>query len=61
MDMAIYNQWGERIFFSDQQNFGWDGTYSGREIQLGTYVYIVRLTLSDGTEETLKGHITVLR
>lgn len=61
MNMAIYNQWGERVFFSDQQNFGWDGTYDGREIQLGTYVYIVRVTLSDGTVENLKGHVTVLR
>lgn len=61
MEMAIYNQWGERLFFSDDQNVGWDGTYSGREVQLGTYVYIVRLTLADGTEETLKGHVTVLR
>lgn len=61
MDMAIYNQWGERVFFSDDQNVGWDGTYSGREVQLGTYVYIVRITLANGTKETLKGHVTVLR
>lgn len=60
-ETAVYNQWGERVFFSDNQNVGWDGTHKGQKIQLGTYVYVVRLTLTDGTEQTLKGHITVLR
>ncbi|NJN77611.1 MAG: T9SS type B sorting domain-containing protein [Saprospiraceae bacterium] len=61
LEMSIYNQWGERVFFSNKQSVGWDGTYSGREVQLATYVYIVNITLIDGTEQMLKGHITVLR
>jgi len=61
LEMSIYNQWGERIFFSNNQSVGWDGTYGGREVQLATYVYIVQITLTDGTEQTLKGHVTVLR
>lgn len=61
LQMSIYNQWGERIFFSNNQSDGWDGTYNGLEVQIGTYVYIVNLTMIDGTKETLKGHITLLR
>ncbi len=61
LEMSIYNQWGERIFFSDDQALGWDGTYDGRVVQLSTYVYIVQIKLTDGTEETRKGHVTVLR
>lgn len=61
LEAAVYNQWGERVFFTDNQVEGWDGTYNEREVQLGTYTYIVRLTLTDGTEQTLKGHVTVLR
>ncbi|TAF12369.1 MAG: hypothetical protein EAZ74_07130, partial [Alphaproteobacteria bacterium] len=29
MRMMIFNQWGEKIFESGNQNTGWDGTYNG--------------------------------
>jgi gliding motility-associated-like protein len=61
LQMSIYNQWGERIFFSNSQSNGWEGTYNGLEVQIGTYVYIVNITMTDGTKQTLKGHITLLR
>ena len=57
----IYNQWGEQIFLSEDQSFGWDGTYNGKFVQLGTYVYVAVVTLTNGTSETLKGHVTVLK
>lgn len=61
LELSIYNQWGERIFFSDDQSFGWDGTYDGRFVQLGTYVYVAIVNLTDGSTETLKGHVTILK
>jgi gliding motility-associated-like protein len=61
LQMSIYNQWGERLFFSNRQSNGWDGTYNGLEVQIATYVYVVNITLTDGTKQTLKGHITLLR
>jgi len=61
LQMSVYNQWGERVFFSNNQSNGWDGTYNGLEVQIATYVYIVNITSTDGTEQTLKGHITLLR
>jgi gliding motility-associated-like protein len=61
LNMSIYNQWGERVFYSDDQAVGWDATFSGREVQLGTYVYVVKLQFTDGTENTYNGKVTVLR
>ena len=61
LQFMIYNQWGEQIFLSDEQSFGWDGTYNGKFVQLGTYVYVAVVTLTNGTTETLKGHVTVLK
>ncbi len=61
LEMNIYNQWGERIFFSDDQSFGWDGTYNGRLVQLATYTYVVQVETLTGEQVNLAGHVTVLR
>ena len=61
LNMSIYNQWGERVFYSDNQAIGWDGTFNGREVQLGTYVYVVKLQFTDGTEGSYNGKVTVIR
>jgi gliding motility-associated-like protein len=37
--MYVYNRWGQLIFHSDNIYEGWDGTYSGNEVQIDTYVY----------------------
>ncbi len=61
VNMSIYNQWGERVFYSDDQAIGWDGIYDGREVQLGTYVYVINLQFTDGSENTYTGKVTVIR
>ena len=38
-EMYVYNRWGQLIFHSDNIYEGWDGTYSGNEVQIDTYVY----------------------
>lgn len=40
-EMYIFNRWGEQIFFSDNIDFGWDGTFKGEPVPAG--MYIVRI------------------
>lgn len=42
--MQVYNRWGEKIFETDDQNTGWDGTYSGADSPAGVYMFIVEFS-----------------
>ncbi|MBL4624772.1 MAG: gliding motility-associated C-terminal domain-containing protein [Flavobacteriales bacterium] len=37
--LGIYNRWGELIFESHNINKQWNGTYEGKKVLPGTYVY----------------------
>ena len=39
MKFIIYNQWGLKVFETDNQQRGWDGTYNGKVQQEGNYIY----------------------
>lgn len=44
---AIYNRWGEILFENSAPNTadgsnGWDGTWNGKEAEVGSYVVIAR-------------------
>lgn len=57
----IYDQWGELLYTSLNQNDGWDGTYKGKKEPVGVYVYYVEATMIDGQVVNKKGTITLLR
>ncbi len=58
----VYNRWGEQVFFSNDVNVGWDGTYKGQMCQEGQYLYKVRALGLDGvTSFNLEGVFVLLR
>lgn len=59
--MVILNQWGQPIFKSDNAAIGWDGNTGAKTAQNGTYSYLVRLTLKDGSSKTMKGNISLIK
>jgi gliding motility-associated-like protein len=40
--IEIYDRWGIRVFRSTEFDQCWDGTFSGRPVPEGAYVYVVR-------------------
>ena len=42
IEFYIYNRWGTPVFFSNDPNMGWDGTYKGNLCPTGNYTYVVR-------------------
>lgn len=57
----IYNRWGEKIFETNDQTIGWDGTYKGQPQAIDTYIFVVKaLGYNDNVIEK-KGNITLLR
>ncbi len=65
VNIEIFNRWGNRLFsfdgsgleYKDKDN-QWDGTYNGKELPIGSYIYIISL---NNDEETYDGIITIKR
>lgn len=60
-DLSIYNQWGELIWRSFDPSVGWDGTYNGKKVQMGTYTWSINC--SDAITDNkyyYNGFVTVL-
>lgn len=61
LDLKIWNRWGQLVFETNDQNRGWDGTFNGQPQPIDAYAYVLIVTFIDGTSETKKGNITLLR
>ena len=62
VDIEIFNRIGEKVFESNDLQFAWDGTYKGKTLQPGVFVYTLRAVFVDNhTEKIYKGSLTLLR
>lgn len=62
--MVIFDRWGNKLF--ERQDFppnsptdGWDGSFKGRVMDPGVFVYVISLELADGTTLQRTGDITL--
>ena len=60
-NFEIYNRWGELLFTTEDPNAAWDGTFNGKPVQEGVYVYILYATDLLGNFHKEKGDVTLLR
>ncbi len=61
-NLQVFNRWGEKIFDTDNENNGWDGTYKGEPQPPGVYVYIVKYSpLYNAENRNIKGSVTLFR
>ena len=57
--VTIFNRWGDEVYRSGTPyDNAWDGTYSGEELPVDTYFYVV--DLGDGSEPTA-GYVMIQR
>lgn len=60
-DLEIFNRWGQKVFFGRfRDNTAWDGTFKGKTVPAGTYVYRVWVEPPIGIEEKRSGVLNVL-
>ena len=64
IDIYIYNRWGDSVFSKScsgieysNKSLQWNGNFNGKELPLGTYVYIVVVNKTDEH----KGTVTIIR
>jgi gliding motility-associated-like protein len=61
VEFNIFDRWGNRVFFADDVNERWDGTYHGKNCNTGVYAYFYRVAFADGRVIKGKGDITLVR
>lgn len=59
--MSIYDRWGKIIFQSGSHDLGWDGTYLGKAVPNGVYIYRFVVTDWSGEEHVYHGGFTLIR
>jgi gliding motility-associated-like protein len=60
--LYIFDRWGEILFESHNVKIGWDGTYGGKKVQDGTYIWKINIKKSDTDEhKEFIGHVTLLK
>ncbi|MCX6200292.1 MAG: gliding motility-associated C-terminal domain-containing protein [Bacteroidetes bacterium] len=62
LDIQVFNRIGEKVFESQDHNFGWDGTYKGVLQNPSVFIWQMKLAFIDGHREELrKGSVTLMR
>lgn len=58
---VIVNRWGQKVFESHDQWKGWDGTFRGKNADIGVYNYYIKYLCSDGQILEKKGDVVLMR
>ncbi len=61
LDFRIFNRWGELVFFSQDGDMCWDGTYRGKPQELGSYIVVLRMVDLNGKEVERSSSLTLIR
>ena len=59
--VMIFNRWGETVFTSEEMDFAWNGTFDGVAVQDGVYTWKITYVTLFGLEQTIYGHVNVIR
>ncbi len=65
--VRVYDRWGELLFANQNlaptsdPSQGWDGTFRGKPVQQGVYLYIAEIEFEDGIKLLYRGDVTVAR
>ncbi|MBK9221365.1 MAG: gliding motility-associated C-terminal domain-containing protein [Saprospiraceae bacterium] len=64
--LEIFDRWGNEVF--EKSNFEvngqlpvWDGSFKGKDLNPGVYLFVLTIQLADHSQSILKGDITILR
>ncbi len=61
LELNIFNRWGERIYYSNDNTGRWDGTYNGLECQEGVYYYHIKVRDNRKKWHYYSGMISLIR
>jgi gliding motility-associated-like protein len=65
--MQVYDRWGELLFEAEDflpelnNSVKWDGTFGGKRMNPGAYVYLIEVQFVDGTVLLYRGTVSLVR
>jgi gliding motility-associated-like protein len=59
--LSVYSRWGEKVFESNDILACWDGTFEGKILNSGVFVYQLEAELFTGETLSKGGNVTLLR
>ena len=59
--LKIYNRWGEVVFETNDVDHYWDGTFRGKELNPGVYVYYIEGVCLNEEAFMYTGNVTILK
>lgn len=65
-NLSVFDRVGNKIFEAvntpaNDRSYGWDGTVNGKGVDIGAYVYYAVIEYADGSTQTIKGTVLVIR
>lgn len=61
IDVVLFDRWGNQVYHTNKLTAAWDGRYKGRDAEMGTYNYIIKVKFRNDKILTYKGDLTLLR
>ena len=56
--ISVYDRGGLRLFYTENPDIRWDGTYNGKEMPVGSYFWVIQI---EETGETRRGMLNLMR
>ena len=60
-NFRIVNRWGQTVFETKDEQHGWDGTFNGRDQDVGTYYYYIKYICTGNQYQEQKGELMLVR
>jgi gliding motility-associated-like protein len=60
-ELRVFDRWGNEVFFTNNPNEGWDGTFRGQPSPMGVYVYLVKYKSKEDYAKEERGNFTLIR
>jgi gliding motility-associated-like protein len=61
MKFTVYNRYGQLVFQTENQKHGWDGSFNGKPLNPGVFVWTLEYALLNNSTGLLKGNTTIIR
>ncbi len=58
--VTVFNRWGHKIYEAKGNIKPWDGTYKGRKLPVGSYMYVINLHHTNTDRDKYLGIITIM-
>jgi len=61
MNFEVYNRYGQLVFRTTNPQEGWDGTFKGKPLNIGTFAYRLEYRLINGLSGSRNGNVTLYK